>query len=175
MRSCGCLQSVLCKWGEFFGSKNSHLNCRGAKGISFVSPAIVWNVEKVFEGIFWCTGEGVSLIWVKSSTLSALKKWVTFFSKTNEQKNYAVMKSWFYLESSPSSGSFMRCFSIAPKVVINPNYEVAESDYSNNVMKCRSRYDGQRIWMYNCHIGERSWLLSEPFVFPLPCACLHAR
>ncbi|KFO53073.1 Lysyl oxidase 2, partial [Corvus brachyrhynchos] len=35
------------------------------------------------------------------------------------------------------------------EVVINPNYEVAESDYSNNIMKCRSRYDGQRIWMYN--------------------------
>lgn len=27
--------------GEFFGSKNSHLNCRGAKGIIFVSPALV--------------------------------------------------------------------------------------------------------------------------------------
>ncbi|XP_068172361.1 lysyl oxidase homolog 2A-like [Antennarius striatus] len=39
------------------------------------------------------------------------------------------------------------------QVVINPNYEVAESDYTNNVMKCRSRYDGQRIWTYNCVIG----------------------
>lgn len=38
--------------------------------------------------------------------------------------------------------------------MINPNYEVAESDYTNNIMKCRSRYDGQRIWTYNCHTGE---------------------
>lgn len=40
------------------------------------------------------------------------------------------------------------------QVVINPNYEVAESDYTNNIMKCRSRYDGHRIWTYNCQIGE---------------------
>ncbi|XP_043842380.1 lysyl oxidase homolog 2 [Dromiciops gliroides] len=39
------------------------------------------------------------------------------------------------------------------QIIINPNYEVAESDYSNNIMKCRTRYDGHRIWMYNCHIG----------------------
>uniref|UniRef100_A0A8C9X9X3 Lysyl oxidase homolog n=1 Tax=Sander lucioperca TaxID=283035 RepID=A0A8C9X9X3_SANLU len=38
------------------------------------------------------------------------------------------------------------------QVVINPNYEVAESDYTNNIMRCRSRYDGQRIWTYNCYI-----------------------
>ena len=40
------------------------------------------------------------------------------------------------------------------QVVINPNYEVPESDFSNNIMKCRSRYDGYRIWMYNCHVGK---------------------
>ncbi|XP_018418769.1 PREDICTED: lysyl oxidase homolog 2-like [Nanorana parkeri] len=39
------------------------------------------------------------------------------------------------------------------QIIINPNQEVAESDYTNNIMKCRCRYDGQRIWMYNCHIG----------------------
>nr|XP_057910907.1 lysyl oxidase homolog 2A [Doryrhamphus excisus] len=50
------------------------------------------------------------------------------------------------------------------QVVINPNYEVAESDYSNNIMKCRTRYDGNRVWTYNCHIGgSRSSETEETF------------
>lgn len=41
----------------------------------------------------------------------------------------------------------------ARQIVINPNYEVPETDYSNNVLKCRCRYDGHRVWMYSCHNG----------------------
>uniref|UniRef100_A0A8C2B971 Lysyl oxidase homolog n=1 Tax=Cyprinus carpio TaxID=7962 RepID=A0A8C2B971_CYPCA len=44
------------------------------------------------------------------------------------------------------------------QIVINPNYEVAETDYTNNIVKCRCRYDGHRIWMYNCHIGKQTFM-----------------
>ncbi|KAF6321362.1 lysyl oxidase like 3 [Rhinolophus ferrumequinum] len=40
------------------------------------------------------------------------------------------------------------------QVVINPNFEVAESDYTNNAMKCNCKYDGHRIWVHNCHLDD---------------------
>ncbi|XP_039262609.2 lysyl oxidase homolog 2A-like isoform X1 [Styela clava] len=59
---------------------------------------------------------------------------------------YNIDCQWIDITDLPGGNYLFR-------VHVNPNHLVPESDFSNNEVICNMRYDGQQVWVWNCHIG----------------------
>lgn len=66
-----------------------------------------------------------------------------------------VLDLWLFLKLRHTNILIRKTFYLfATKVIINPNFEVAESDFTNNGVRCNCKYDGNRIWLHKCHFGK---------------------
>lgn len=43
---------------------------------------------------------------------------------------------------------------LSPQVSVNPYYQVPESDYSNNVVRCDVQYTGNYAYVSGCHLSS---------------------
>lgn len=40
------------------------------------------------------------------------------------------------------------------QVSVNPQYQVPESDYSNNIVRCEVQYSGHSAYLSGCHLSS---------------------
>ena len=51
-------------------------------------------------------------------------------------------------------------FHLSLQVSVNPSYQVPESDYSNNIVRCDVRYTGNYAYLSGCHMSPWVWIFS---------------